>query len=667
MRLLPIVPAPKSVYPLEGYYTFGSDTKIVVTDSSILEIPMVPALEVLGFQGIKNILQPQGIHSLGTLIDGWIEPLRKRVGVALPIQKVPKVKGEKGVTTIVLHYKDELPGLESYELVVTPEEISINASGGVGFFWAIQTLLQIVEPNGITPCYSIVDTPRFAWRGLHLDCGRHFQSVDSIKKHIDTMALHKLNIFHWHLTEDQGWRLEIKRYPKLTEVGSRREGTCWGHIAQEHLESDGVPYGGYYTQDDAREIVQHARNRGIMVVPEIGLPGHSQAAIAAYPELGMMDYPLPVRTTWGICPNIYNPEESTINFLLGVMEEVVDIFPSPWIHVGGDEAVKDQWDSSKRVAELIQERGVSDSHEMQSWCIGKMCNYLQSVGRKIVGWDEVMEGGAPEGVTVMAWRHTQEGVAATKEGLPVLMAPKQWTYLDYRPERGPFEPLTITTGYRPYATFSLEDMYRWRPIPKTLTQKQQDRIFGGQGQVWTEYMQEPKVVQFMAWPRASALAEILWSPEESRDYKGFCQRLSGVLGILDTREVAYQVQDKLKREKPLLATPQEQEFVIELDGVEGFVESFKRLQVHFGRWGTKGYGTIKQVALESADGRVWRDSVEGYVGDFNRLNVYTFGNGVSVSSKGATLRVILASCNFLPGDRGQTPEPCPVAWAWRAT
>lgn len=666
MSLLPIVPLPKSVQIGSGTYSIGLETEVLVEESRVQELPVVPALEVLGFSGIDHILQPQRVQPLHALIDQWIEPLRKRTGVALPIQKGSGGKVPKGVTTIVLHYKDDLLGLESYELVVTPRKVCINASGGVGFFWAIQTLLQITKEDGAIPCCSIADTPRFAWRGLHLDCGRHYLPLESIKRFIDTMALHKLNIFHWHLTEDQGWRLEIKRYPKLTEVGSSRKETLWGHLRKQDMHHfDGVPHGGFYSQEEAQEIVQYARDRGIMVVPEIDLPGHSQAAIAAYPELGLSSQPLDVRTQWGVCPNIYNPEESTVTFLKGVMDEVIDIFPSPWIHVGGDEAVKEQWDASSRVQELIKERGLKDSHEMQSWFIGQISSYLRSFGRKVIGWDEVMEGGAPEGITVMAWRHPSHGVIAAQQGLPVLMAPLQWTYFDFASERTPFEPLTITSGYRPYAKYPLKNVYRWSPIPKELTPEEGVHILGGQGQVWTEYMQDPKVVEFLAWPRGSALAERLWSDEEQLEYKEFTQRLPGVFRGMEALGVGYQFWNKLKREKPLKATEIEEEFVIPLEEVTDLPKSFRRIQVQFARWGSKGYALIKEVSLESSGGRVWKDSVEGYVGDFNRLNVYTFGDGTPIATRGATLRVRLVSCGRIPGVDADTLGKCPVAWAWR--
>src|SRR5919106_380470 len=341
-------------------------------------------------------------------------------------------------------------GAEGYRLEVTPARVFIRASRPAGAFYAVQTLRQLfpvaifrsAPVEGVSwtvPAVTVEDAPRFSWRGAHLDVGRHFMPKEFVKKFIDLIALHKLNRFHWHLTEDQGWRIEIKKYPRLTEVGAWRRETLVGR-QQAYADStqwrfDGRPHGGFYTQDDVREIVAYAQARFVTVVPEIEMPGHAQAAIAAYPQLGNTGGPIQVSTHWGVHANIYNTEDSTLRFLQDVLDEVLALFPGRYVHIGGDEAVKDQWQASPRVQARIRELGLKDEHEMQSWFIHQMDRYLTGRGRTLVGWDEILEGGLSPNAVVMSWRGTAGGIAAARQRHDVIMTPTSHTYFDYYQSR----------------------------------------------------------------------------------------------------------------------------------------------------------------------------------------------------------------------------------------
>jgi hexosaminidase len=368
------------------------------------------------------------------------------------------------------------------------------------------------------PGVTIVDRPRFAWRGAHLDVARHFFPKEFILKFIDTLALHKLNVFHWHLVDDQGWRIEIKQYPKLTQVGAWRKETRVGKEGESE-KFDGTPHGGFYTQEEIREVVEYARRRFIAVVPEIEMPGHAQAAIAAYPELGTTGQPLEVMTYWGVSQNIFNVEESTIAFLQNVLDEVLALFPSKFIHIGGDEAVKDQWRASPRVQERMRELGVKNEEELQSWFIRRMDQFLTARGRRLVGWDEILEGGLADGATVMSWRGVRGGIEAAKSGHDVVMAPSQYTYFDHYQSRGADEPLAIG-GFTP-----LEKVYAYEPVPDALSGAERQRVLGAQGQLWTEYIPTAEHLEYMAWPRLCALAEVVWTPQELRVWPSFQWRL----------------------------------------------------------------------------------------------------------------------------------------------
>jgi hexosaminidase len=354
-------------------------------------------------------------------------------------------------------------------------------------------------------------------------------------KHLDLLALHKLNVFHWHLTEDQGWRIEIKKYPKLTEVGAWRSDTMTPPRTRdpEKRKFTGKPHGGFYTQDDVREVVRYATDRGITVVPEIEMPGHAVAAIASYPELGNTGKQLDVLTYWGVNKHVLGVGDNVLRFFEDVLDEVLALFPSKFIHVGGDECPKDEWRESPAAQARMKELKLKNEDELQSWFIGHFDSWLAKRGRRLIGWDEILEGGLAKGATVMSWRGEEGGVAAAKAGHDVVMAPEKPTYMDHSQSELPTEPAGIG-GHN-----SLEDVYRYEPIPKELSAAEARHVLGSQGQVWTEYMPGPKRVEYMAWPRLSALAEVLWSPRETRDWTGFQKRLATHLERLRILDVNF--------------------------------------------------------------------------------------------------------------------------------
>jgi hexosaminidase len=411
-------------------------------------------------------------------------------------------------------------------------------------FYAIQSLRQLfptnifsdsrVETDWIVPCLELQDAPRFAWRGAHLDVSRHFMPLESVKKFIDLMALHKLNVFHWHLTDDQGWRLESLKYPRLTEVGAWRNQTMIGHGMNKNPEFDGTPHGGFYTQAEALEIVAYGLERHVTVMPEIEMPGHAQAALSAYPEFGNTGDTLEVWDKWGVNENVFNPLEPTILFLQDILTEVLEIFPSTYIHVGGDECPKTQWEQSTAAQARMTELGIPDEHALQSYFIGRMDTFLTSKGRRLVGWDEILEGGLTENATVMSWRGEEGGIAAAKAGHDVVMTPEYATYFDhYQSQNKELEPLAIG-GFLP-----LEKVYAYEPIPPQLTELEARHVLGAQAQHWTEYMKDAMQVEYMSFPRLTAFCEVVWSDKTSRNLDGFLTRLKPHLERLDLLKINY--------------------------------------------------------------------------------------------------------------------------------
>jgi len=467
-------------------------------------------------------------------------------GLAIPVRV-----GAAPAAGIVVERSARLTRLgdEGYELSVTARRVSVRAKERTGVFYGLQTIRQLLPPQVFReakvdsvawaiPAVRIVDRPRFAWRGAHLDVGRHFMPKEFVKKYIDLIALQKMNTFHWHLTEDQGWRLEIRKYPRLTQVGAWRTQTVVGRqnsrTDSTTWQFDGQRHGGFYTQDDAREIVAYARDRFVNVVPEIEMPGHALAAIAAYPALGVTGQPADVGTRWGVYANILNADSSTVRFMQDVLTEVMELFPSRFIHVGGDEADKALWKTSPRIQERIKELGLKDEHELQSWFIRQMDAFLTAHKRRLVGWDEILEGGLAPGATVMSWRGTQGGIDAARAGHDVVMAPTSHTYFDYyQSQNTAGEPLAIG-GFVP-----LPMVYSFEPVPSELEPQYRAHILGGQGQIWTEYLAGPKQVEYMAFPRLTALAEVLWTTPARKDYRDFLGRLVVHLERLSALDVAF--------------------------------------------------------------------------------------------------------------------------------
>ncbi len=461
------------------------------------------------------------------LADGW----RNQTELS---GATPRFAGE-----IVLSLVESLGQKEAYTLEVSPNGIEIKAGTTAGIFYGVQTLLQLLPSDGSVelPCLNIEDQPRYPWRGMHLDCVRHFMPVPFLKKFIDLMALFKFNTFHWHLTDDQGWRLESRRYPRLTEVGAWRAETVRGF---EKGPGDGVPHGGFYTREEAREIVEYAAARFITVVPEIEMPGHATAALAAYPEFSCTGGPFSVATEWGIFQDVFCVgNDATLAFLENVLDEVLEIFPSTFIHIGGDECPKDRWRVCPECQARIRAEGLADEDALQSWLIGRMSRFLQSRGRRLVGWDEILEGGLAEGATVMSWRGEAGGIEACNAGHDVVMTPGDRVYFNFSQDRPETNPLLQEIPYT-----SLESVYRYEPTPEQIDPAQRHHLLGAQGQLWTEYMPTTRRVEYMAFPRTLALAEVLWSPRESHDFASFEQRLPAALRLFDERGVSYRTLTK---------------------------------------------------------------------------------------------------------------------------
>ena len=445
---------------------------------------------------------------------------------------------QKESKKIVFTSNDTISNEEGYELKIEENSILITSKNSKGAFYAVQSLLQLmpIKSNGLAitiPCLELQDEPQFKYRGMHLDVGRHFFSVDFIKKYIDLIARLKMNTFHWHLTEDQGWRIEIKKYPKLQEIAAFRNETLVGHYNDQPHKFDGKKYGGFYTQEQIKEVVAYANTRQVTIIPEIEMPGHSQAAIAAYPSLGCTGEQVEVATKWGVFDEVYCPKESTFKFLEDVIDEVVALFPGKYIHIGGDEAPKTNWKNCAHCQKLIKKEGLKDEHGLQSYFIARMEKYINTKGKQIIGWDEILEGGLAPNATVMSWRGTSGAIEAAKEGHDVILTPGSHCYFDHYQSENENEPLAIG-GFLP-----LEKVYHFNPIPEELTEEESKYVLGAQGNVWTEYMQTEKQVEYMAFPRAVALSEVLWSSPKHKNYSDFIDRLEQYKKRLDQLDVNY--------------------------------------------------------------------------------------------------------------------------------
>jgi len=513
---------------------------------SIIPKPVAISIEEGAFclQDDTVIAVDENTKKLGALLAGMLRP-----ATGFNLRVTTDAATKKNVIELKLVKDLNLPGKEGYILHSFKDRITITGATDAGVFYGLQTLLQLLPAeiygkekilghNWSAPCVKIEDYPRFVWRGAMLDVCRYFLPKEFILKFIDLLAIHKMNRFHLHLTEDQGWRIEIKKYPKLTQIGAWRDESLIGHYSDKPHKFDGKRHGGFYTQDDIKQIVAYAESKHITIVPEIEMPGHAQAAIAAYPELGNRTEQLPVRTIWGVNENIFNAEEETIIFLQDVLEEVLSLFPGDFIHIGGDEARKTQWKKSLKAQARIKELGLNDEDELQSYFIGRMDSFLNKKGRRLIGWDEILEGGLAQNATVMSWRGDKGGILAARAGHDVVMAPTHSTYFDYCQGQKENEPLAIG-GYLP-----LQNVYRFEPVPKELTKKEARHILGAQGQIWTEYIPTPEKAEYMGFPRITALSEVVWSKKEGKDYNDFINRLREHLSRLDMLGVNYRPLDE---------------------------------------------------------------------------------------------------------------------------
>ena len=448
----------------------------------------------------------------------------------------------------IIIIKDPLLQKQGYTLTISKKRITIKASDGAGAFYAIQSLRQILPPeleqentsgiDSITiPCLEIKDAPRFGYRGMHLDVSRHYFPKEFIKQYIAELAALKMNTFHWHLTDDQGWRIEIKQYPDLTSKGAYREETLIGHYNDTPQRYDGKPYGGFYTQQEVKEIVAFAKEHHVTIIPEIELPGHAQAAISAYPDLGCTKEQVAVATKWGVFENIYCPKPETFTFLKNVLDEVMELFPGAYIHIGGDEAPKTKWNKCNNCQQLIKEKGLKDAHGLQSYFITEIEKHINAKGKKIIGWDEILEGGLAPNATVMSWRGTQGAIDAARQGHDVILTPTSHAYFDYYQATHQDEPTAIG-GYLP-----LKKVFGFNPIPVALQNTDAaSHVLGAQGNIWTEYMATKEQVEYMAFPRIVAMSEVVWSGATKNleeDYTNFLSRLERYLERLDVKNINY--------------------------------------------------------------------------------------------------------------------------------
>ena len=514
-RGLAVIPKPVSTTLSTGHFELRSSTRILLAK------------------------EDAELRAIGDYITAMVAPA---TGFALVVE-IQENSDSKNV--IHLEIDPALDNPEMYTLSSDKNAIHIVGGGAVGVFHGVQTLRQLLPPQiesknkvdnvqWAVQSLRIEDKPTYNYRGLHLDVGRHFFPVSFIKKYIDLITLHKMNVFHWHLTDDQGWRVEIKKYPKLAEVGGFRKETLIGHGGRTPFEYDGVPYGGFYTQDEIREVVAYAKERHVTVIPEIEMPGHAQAALTAYPELGCTGGPYEVATRWGVFPEVFCAgKDHTFDFLEDVLTEVAALFPGQYIHIGGDECPKDRWKVCPDCQARIKAEGLKDEHELQSYFIRRIEKFLLTKNRNIIGWDEILEGGLAPMATVMSWRGMEGGIEAARQQHDVIMTPGSHCYLDHYQADPETEPLAIG-GFT-----TLEKVYSFEPMPEVLNAEEQEYVLGAQANVWSEYMKTTDYVEYMVFPRAIALAENLWTPRDQQDFQDFASRLQAHFTRLDIMGVNY--------------------------------------------------------------------------------------------------------------------------------
>ena len=511
-----IIPMPRRLVTRPGEFRLDRETRIVLADTASREL-RAPA-ELLA------------------------APLRAASGLPLPIVPASTSGGGDASNAIAIRLDAGGPSAEPerYRLVVTERGATLSASTPAGLLDGIQTVRQLLPPAAASsarwaiPAVEIDDAPRFRYRGVLLDVGRYYFPPEFLKELVDLLALYKLDVLQLHLTDDQGWRLEIRKYPRLTQVGAWRKETVLKQNFDPYV-GDRTPHGGFYTQEQVRDLVAYAAARHVTIVPEIEMPGHAGAALAAYPELSCTGGPFEVSTVWGVHEDVFCPSERTIAFLEDVLTEVMELFPSEYIHIGGDEVPKTRWKASPVAQEIIRREGLANEEELQSWFTKRIERFLRAHGRKLLGWDEILEGGIAPEATVMSWRGMEGGIAAARQGHDVVMSPGDYAYLDHYQGDPATEPLAICC-YLP-----LDTVYAFEPVPPQLAPAEAAHILGAQGNLWTEYIATPSYAEYMLFPRLLALAEVAWSPKGARSWDGFLSRLPAQLARLDALGVEYRV------------------------------------------------------------------------------------------------------------------------------
>lgn len=512
-----IIPVPQSCIMKKGAFTFDAKTKIYVQPDNA-EMRNAVIL-------IQNLFSESAGFSLD--IASQIRPSN----------------------IVVCRINKDIKHAEAYELNVKPNRIEISAGTPTGIFYALQTIRQLLPPEidkaGVpnkeikwsVQAMSVSDSPRFSYRGMMLDVCRHFMPKEFIFRYIDMLAFHKLNTFHWHLTDDQGWRIEIKKYPKLTEIGAFRRMEIDGHKNAPDWKWKAVDHGGYYTQEEIREVVDYAKKRFVTIIPEIEIPGHALAALSAYPELSCSGGPFEVVGRWGVFHDIFCSREETMIFLENVLSEVAALFPGEYIHLGGDEAPKTRWKRCKACQDRMASEGLKNETQLQTYILGRMEKFLKEKGKKVICWDDAAEADISKTVTIMSWRSEEGGISGAKRGNDVIMTPHKSVYFDYYQGDKNTEPLTIG-GYLP-----LEKVYEFSPVPEILSKEEAARIKGTQANVWTEYMADEKRVEYMVFPRIAALAEVSWSLPANKNFADFKSRLKNIIQHYDCMNINYRKTD----------------------------------------------------------------------------------------------------------------------------
>lgn len=614
----------KKMFKLAGWLVvmgvmFACSAEQKSADYRVVPLPQ----EIVGKQGQSftlagnvKIVYPEGNETMRKNAEFLADYILEATGKRLAVET-----GTAGKDKIALQLNLQSTNPEAYQLKVNGEGVVIDAPTEAGVFYGIQTLRKslplVKNATVVLPAVEINDFPRFAYRGAHLDVSRHFFPVDSIKKFVDMLALHNINRFHWHISDDQGWRIEIKKYPELTAKGAQRKETVIGHNSGKY---DGKPYGGFYTQEEAKEIVAYAKERHITVIPEIDLPGHMQAALTAYPELGCTGGPYDVWTIWGVSEDVLCAgNDKTLDFIDGVLAEIIEIFPSEYIHVGGDECPKVRWEKcpkcQARIKALKLKKDAKHTAEekLQSFIISHAEKFLNDHGRQIIGWDEILEGGLAPNATVMSWRGTAGGIEAAKLKHDVIMTPNTYMYFDYYQSKDvENEPMAIG-GYVP-----LEKVYSFEPFAPSLTPEEQKYIIGVQANLWTEYVPEYKQVEYMELPRLSALAEVQWTMPEKKNYDDFIARIPSMLDIYQMKgynfaKHLYDVKADIRPDfeagaiKVELSTVGDADIYYTLDGSEPTTTSSK----YTGAFDLKENADLKAVAVRpSGNSRVTAEKVE---------------------------------------------------------